>query len=76
MKIQSPPRLSFLRRQEPSQDFKAKLVFCYLYEMIFFLYVSLGSCLRGHDNRGAFRNLMIKQNDVIVLNSPSLTFEY
>jgi hypothetical protein len=59
------PRLSFLRRQEPSQAFDTKTVFYYLYKTIFFLNVSLGSCLRRNDKRGG----VLKFNDQTNLNS-------
>ena len=59
------PSLSFLRRQESSQAFEAKVDCYHLYKMIFFLNVSLGSCLRRNDNRGN----ILKLNDQTNLNS-------
>jgi len=59
------PSLSFLRRQEPSPSFETKAVFYHLYKMIFFLNVSMGSCLRRNDKLGG----VLKFNDQANLNS-------
>jgi hypothetical protein len=53
-RIHPSPPLSSLRRQGPSQASETKTVFYHLYEMLFFLNVSLGPCLRRDDSGGGW----------------------
>jgi hypothetical protein len=69
------PRLSSLRRQEPSQAFETKTVFFHLYKVLIFLNVSLGPCLR-RDDRVVGNKLLLAKNDgfgILMLHALSNT---